>query len=130
MIGNKATGPVDPVLIELSAKDRLGSYGDGVSKMMSAQCRSSLALNWFTEAADTTSPGREFQSLTIRVLNAFLRTSVLALGFCSFQSWPLVSCESVLHRNVSGVTMQFLHLHLEVHGILRPIRVLLDRITT
>ena len=97
----KATWPGDPVLIELSKKDRQDSYWSGMMYVRFAQCRSSLALNWLTDEADTTEAGSEFQSFMILVLKVFLRVSDLALGFSSFHWCPLVRSALFLVRNIS-----------------------------
>ena len=72
----KATWPEDPVLIELVTCEGVHSGLLGEEKRMSYillfQCLSSRALNWFTDVADTTESGSEFQSLTILALNVFL----------------------------------------------------------
>ena len=100
----KATRPGDPVLTELMIVDIQDSYGFGVSNIMFVQCLSSRFLKLLSVSADTTDEGSEFQSLTILVLNTFLRVSVLARGLYSFHPWPRVNSDSFLLKKSSGDT--------------------------
>ena len=99
----KATWPGDPVLTELMIVDIQDSYGFGVSNIMFVQCLSSRFLKLLSVSADTTDEGNEFQSLTILVLNAFLRVSVLARGLYSFHPLPRVNSDSFLLKKSSGI---------------------------
>ena len=97
----KATWPGDPVLIELSARKGMTLIGFrfGTTNIRLAQWRSSLALNWLMDEAETTEAGSEFQAFTTLALNPFLRDNDLSLGFVSFHWCPLVRSESCSVRN-------------------------------